>query len=168
MVSWPDPRFGRKAAPRTVDDGLLAIGARLRAAAMAAKAYGLAAVHIGAVAPVAVISTVLDPTRRDYLELYNPEIVWLSPETAEGPEGSVSMPGFEIAVQRSSTVGISYDDEHGTRVEMQLDGLPARIAQHEIDQVNGIFFLDRVSRLKRDMALKRWKKRGAEQGGPNS
>jgi peptide deformylase len=114
------------------------------------------------VAPAAVISTVPDPTRRDYLELYNPQIIWLGAESADGPEGSVSMPGFEILVQRPTTVGISYDDETGTRVEMQLEGLPARIAQHEIDQVNGVFFLDRVSRLKRDMALKRWRKRGAE------
>lgn len=109
-------------------------------------------------APVAVISTVADPTRRDYLVLYNPEIVWLAPETAEGPEGSVSMPGFEVAVVRPTRAGISFDDETGVRQELELEGLPARIAQHEIDQVNGIFFLERISRLKRDMALKRWKK----------
>ncbi len=114
--------------------------------------------HIGAVAPVAVISTVSDPSRRDYLVLYNPDITWLGAESAEGPEGSVSMPGFEAAVSRATKVGISYDDEDGTRRELELEGLPARIAQHEIDQVNGIFFLDRLSRLKRNMAIKRWKK----------
>jgi peptide deformylase len=138
---------------------LRAIGARLRAAVAAANAYGLAAVHIGAVAPVAVISTVPDPARRDYLVLYNPEVLWLGAQTVEGMEGSVSMPGFEVSVVRALGAGISFDDEDGVRQELELHGLPARIAQHEIEQVHGTFFLDRVSRLKRDMAIKRWKKR---------
>ena len=135
-----------------------AIGARLRAAAEAANAYGLAAVHIGAVAPVAVISVAADPEKRDYLVLFNPEVLWLGDGTEEGPEGSVSMPGLQVPVLRSSRARIAYDDETGTRQELELAGLPARIAQHEIDQVNGTFFLDRLSRLKRDMAIKRWKK----------
>jgi peptide deformylase len=61
-------------------------------------------------------------------------------------------------VLRSAKARIAYDDETGTRHELDLEGLPARIAQHEIDQVNGIFFLERLSRLKREMAIKRWKK----------
>ena len=128
------------------------------AAAAAAPAYGLAAIHIGAMAPVAVISVFTDPRKRDYLVLYNPEILTFGGETAEGTEGSVSMPGLQVEVARPLTVRIAYDDETGTRHELDLEGLPARIAQHEIDQVNGVFFLDRLSRLKRDMAIKRWKK----------
>lgn len=135
-----------------------AIGARLLAAAEAAPAYGLAAIHIGAMAPVAVISVFTDPRKRAYLVLYNPEILSLGGQIAEGTEGSVSMPGMQVEVARPQTVRIAYDDETGTRHELDLDGLPGRIAQHEIDQVNGIFFLERLSRLKRDMAIKRWKK----------
>jgi peptide deformylase len=130
----------------------------LRAAAEAAEAYGLAAVHIGAVAPVAVISLADDPGKRDYLVLYNPEILSLGGDTVEGPEGSVSMPGLQVAVPRPVRARIAYDDAAGTRHEIDLEGLPARIAQHEIDQVGGIFFLERISRLKRDMAIKRRKK----------
>jgi peptide deformylase len=115
-------------------------------------------VHIGAVAPVAVISIAADAAGRDYLVLCNPEILWLGDETAEGPEGSVSMPGLQVEVTRATRARIAYDDEAGMRRELELAGLPARIAQHEIDQVNGIFFLDRLSRLKRDMAIRRWKK----------
>ncbi len=131
---------------------------RLHAAADAVQAYGLAAVHIGAVAPVAVISLAADPSKRDYLVLYNPEILELGGEPAEAPEGSVSLPGLQLAVTRPHKARIGYEDEAGGRHELELEGLPARIAQHEIDQVNGIFFLERVSRLKRDMAIKRWKK----------
>ncbi len=141
-----------------MDEGLCAVGERLKAAAEAASAYGLAAVHIGAVAPVAVISTDPDPERRAYLVLYNPEILSLGGNAVEGPEGSVSMPGLQVPVSRPYRARIAFDDEAGNRRELDLEGLPARIAQHEIDQVDGIFFLDRLSRLKRDMAIKRWKK----------
>ncbi len=158
IVNYPDPRLLRRAEPRQVDDGLRAIGTRLRAAAEAANAYGLAAVHIGAVAPVAVVSVATDPAKRDYLVLFNPEILAVAPETAAGREGSVSMPGIEVEVVRPVWAEIAYDDAGGTRQQLRLEGLPARIAQHEIDQVNGVYFLDRLSRLKRDMALKRWKK----------
>jgi peptide deformylase len=110
------------------------------------------------VAPVVVISLADDEAKRDYVVLYNPEILSLSGEPVESREGSVSMSGMQVPVTRPPRTRIAYDDEQGARHELDLEGLPARVAQHEIDQVNGIFFLDRVSRLKRDMAIKRWKK----------
>jgi peptide deformylase len=110
------------------------------------------------VAPVAVISLEDDEAKRDYLVIYNPEVLSLSGEPVEGREGSVSMTGMQVPVARPPKARIAYDDETGTRHELDLSGLPARIAQHEIDQVNGIFFLEHISRLKRDMAIKRWKK----------
>lgn len=159
IVDYPDPRLTRRAEPRPVDDSLRAIGNRLLEATRAANAYGLAAVHIGAVAPVVVISADPDPAKRDYLVLYNPEIVATDGPNIPGPEGSVSMPGVEVEIIRPYIADIAWDDETGTRQHRRFDGLPARIAQHEIDQVNGTFFLDRLSRLKRDMVLKKWKKR---------
>jgi peptide deformylase len=119
-------------------------------------------VHIGAVAPVAVISLSSEASQRDYLVLYNPEILWVGGGEATGPEGSVSMPGLQVDVPRPLMARIAYDDEAGARHEMELEGLPARIAQHEIDQVYGLFFLQRLSKLKRDIAIKRWKKSQAE------
>ncbi len=162
IVAWPDPRLTRKAEPRPLDDGLRAIGNRLLEATRAANAYGLAAVHIGVVAPVVVISADEDPSKRDYLVLYNPEIVATDGPTIAGPEGSVSMPGVEVEILRPYAAEIAWDDDTGTRRQRRFEGLPARIAQHEIDQVNGTFFLERLSRLKRDMVLKKWKKRGGE------
>ena len=161
IVTWPDPRLSRKAEPRPVDDGLRAIGNRLLEATRAANAYGLAAVHIGAVAPVVVISADEDPGRRDYLVLYNPEVVATDGPAVAGPEGSVSMPGVEIEVVRHYVADLAWDDDAGTRQQRRFEGLPARIAQHEIEQMNGRFFLDRLSRLKRDMVLKKWQKRNS-------
>ena len=166
IVLWPDQRLTRKAEPRPVDEALRAIGERLRAAADAAGAYGLAAVHIGAVAPVAVISTAADPDKRDYLVLFNPEILSLDGDGVEAPEGSVSMPGLQAQVCGPTGPNrLRRRDGSGTRSD--LEGLPARIAQHEIDQVNGVFFLDRLSRLKRDMVIKKWRKRADAKGMGN-
>lgn len=160
IVGYPDPRLSRRAEPRPVDAGLRAVGNRLLEATRAANAYGLAAVHIGAVAPIVVISADEDPAKRDYLVLYNPEIVTTDGPDVPGPEGSVSMPDVEVEIVRPYRAEIAWDDETGTRQRRRFEGLPARIAQHEIDQVNGTFFLERLSRLKRDMVLKKWKKRG--------
>lgn len=142
-----------------MDDSFRAIGMRLLESAKAAQAYGLAAVHMGAVAPVVVISAEPDPAKRDYLLLYNPEVLAVAEESASGPEGSVSMPDVQVEIMRPIWAEIAHDDETGARQSRRFEGLPARIAQHEIDQMNGIFFLGRLSRLKRDMVLKKWKKR---------
>jgi peptide deformylase len=159
LVLYPDPRLSQKAAPRAVDDGLRAIGTRLLEAAKAAQAYGLAAVHMGAVAPVVVISAAPDPAKRDYLVLYNPDVLAVAEETAPGPEGSVSMPDVQVEILRPIWAKIAFDDEAGVRQTRQFERLPARIALHEIEQMNGVFFLNRLSRLKREMVLKKWKKR---------
>lgn len=161
IVTWPDPRLSRKAEPRPVDDGLRAIGNRLLEATRAANAYGLASVHIGAVAPVVVISADEDPDRRDYLVLYNSEVVATDGPAIAGPEGSVAMPGVEVQIVRPYAAEIAWDDEAGARQQRRFEGLPARIAQHEIEQMNGVFFLERLSRLKRDMVLKKWQKRAS-------
>jgi len=161
IVTWPDPRLSRKAEPRPLDDGLRAIGNRLLEATRAANAYGLAAVHIGAVAPVVVISADEDPDRRDYLVLYNPEVVATDGPAVAGPEGSVSMPGVEIQLVRPYIAELAWDNDTGARQQRRFEGLPARIAQHEIEQMNGVFFLERLSRLKRDMVLKKWQKRAS-------
>lgn len=79
-------------------------------------------------APVAVISVFTDPRKRDYLVLYNPEFLAFGGEITEGTEGSVSMPGLQVEVARPQTVRVAYDDEAGTRHEIDLEGLPARIA----------------------------------------
>ena len=142
-----------------MDDSLRAIGERLLSAARAASAYGLAAAHIGEVAPVVVISGEAEP--RVYTLMFNPVITASASDRVRGEEGSVSLPGVRVDVERPSWVEVTFQDEAGTRQVVRLDGFAARVAAHEIDQMNGIFFLDKLSRLKRDMVLKRWKKRGA-------
>jgi len=157
ILLYPDPRFAQPAQPRPLDAALLEAGAQLLATASHHRAYGLAATHIARVEPVVVVS-LGPPESRDYHLLFNPQILSQSSETAPGPEGSVSLPGIEIDIVRPISVVIAHDDAAGLRHELSLSGFAARIAQHEIDQMNGIFFLDRVSRLKRDAALRRFRK----------
>jgi peptide deformylase len=161
FLRYPDLRLGRAATPRPVDDAMAEVGEKLKAAAMEVQAYGLAAAHLGEVEPLVVISIAPDARSRDYRILFNPEIVFASEEAESGLEGSVSMPGVEVPIVRANSIELVYDDAERVRQTLQLGGFAARVAQHEIDQMNGIFFLDRLSRLKRDMAIRRYNKAGA-------
>lgn len=158
FVTYPNPGLSKKAANRQLDASMLAAGAALLAAAQEVQAYGLAAAHLGLDEPVVVVSTAMDPAQRDYQVLYNPEVLSVSDEVVSGAEGSVSMPGIEVSVTRPVSADIAFDQANGTRVTSRFDGFAARVALHEIDQVNGIFFLQRVSKLKRDMATRKFQK----------
>jgi peptide deformylase len=137
------------------------LGEKLKAAAAEVQAHGLAAVHLGEVEPLVVVSIASDTRSRDYRILYNPKILFASEETGTGLEGSVSMPGVEVSILRANRIELVYDDHESVRHALQLEGFAARVAQHEVDQMNGIFFLDRLSRLKRDMAIRKYNKAGA-------
>lgn len=144
--------------PRPVDEPMLAAGAQLRAAAEAAHAFGLAAAHLGLDEPLVVVSTAEDQRQRSYEVLFNPRLVRMSEQSAAGPEGSVSMPGVEVPVSRAVWVEVEWENQFGQAERQRFDGFVARVLQHEIDQMNGVFFLQRVSKLKRDMALRKFEK----------
>lgn len=159
FVVYPHAALSRRASPRPVDARMLAAGARLLAAAQEVQAYGLAAAHLGLDEPVIVFSNAPASASRNYSVLFNPQITLQAKETVVAMEGSVSLPGVEIPLARAPWVEIAYDDAEGRRTTDRLEDFAARVVQHEIDQMNGVFFLQHLSRLKRDMALRRWKKR---------
>lgn len=158
FVVYPNAALTRKAAARPVDAAMLTAGEALLDAARTAQAYGLAAAHLGLDQPLVVISVGSDTTQRDYRLLYNPELILASEDRAVGPEGSVSLPGIEVPVERATWVEVAYDNADGGRETTRFEGFVARVAQHEIDQMNGVFFLARVSRIKRDTALRKFEK----------
>ncbi len=117
---------------------------------------GLAAPQVGVSQRVIVV----DP-RDDEVQpfaLVNPEIREASAETELGEEGCLSLPGLKEMVDRPARVSVSGLNDEGEPVTIRAEGLLARILQHEIDHVDGILFIDRVSPLKRKMLLKRWEK----------
>lgn len=90
--------------------------------------------------------------------LFNPRIVGTAPETDADEEGSVSLPGLRVEIKRPVWADIAFMDEAGGAHSERFVGFLGRVAQHEIDQMNGLFFIERLSRLKRDMLLKKLRK----------
>jgi len=158
LIVYPDPILSQAALPRPVDDSMRAVATALQAAAAGVEAYGLAAAHIGQLEPLVVVSLAGEGMARDYRVLFNPRIVALAETAAFGPEGSVSMPGIEVPIERVDWAEIAFDNVAGAGETLRLEGFAARVAQHEIDQMNGIFFLSRLSRLKRDTAIRKFHK----------
>ena len=156
IVRYPDPRLARPARPVTAFDGALReLAADLLDTMHAAPGIGITAPHIGI--PLRVV--VLDLGGNDGARTYvNPEIVWASPEMTSHREGSVSMPGVNDDVTRHARVRISYHDLEGNLQTEESDGLRAVCHQHEIDQLDGMFWIQRLSRLKRERLIKRYEK----------
>jgi peptide deformylase len=137
------------------DDALRELANDLLETMRAAPGIGITAPHIGV--PLRVV--VLELDARDGAQTYvNPGIEWASPEMILHREGSVSMPGVNDEVQRHARVRISYQDIDGNTRSEESDGLRAVCHQHEIDQLDGMFWIQRLSRLKRERLVKRFEK----------
>ncbi len=137
------------------DDALRDLAKDLLETMRAAPGIGITAPHIGV--PLRVV--VLELNAKDGARTYvNPEIEWVSDEMILHREGSVSMPGVNDEVQRHARVRISYQDVDGNMHDEESEGLRAVCHQHEIDQLNGIFWIQQLSRLKRERLIKRFEK----------
>jgi peptide deformylase len=156
IVKYPDSRLALPAQPVTVFDGALReLAADLLETMHAAPGIGITAPHIGVSLRVVVLD--LDPVSGAQTYV-NPEIVWASPEMIMHQEGSVSMPGVNDDIERHAKVRISYQDVDGKAHTEESQGLRAVCHQHEIDQLNGMFWIRRLSRLKRERLIKRFDK----------
>lgn len=154
IVRYPDPRLTLPAQPVTVFDAeLRELAGDLLATMHAAPGIGITAPHIGI--PLRVVVLDLGDGARTYV---NPEIVWASSETILHQEGSVSMPGVNDDIRRHQRVRISYRDLDGNEQTEEASGLRAVCHQHEIDQLNGTFWIERLSRLKRERLIKKFEK----------
>ncbi|NNM75103.1 peptide deformylase [Enterovirga aerilata] len=153
LVMFPDPRL-RQAAEPIGDFGpdLAALARDLADTLAAVAAIGLAAPHIGVLRRVVVVRLEPGAETRFFV---NPAIAWAAPEIASHPEGSVSMPGLRETVARPARVRIAFRTLDGEAREEEAEGFAAAVLQHEIDQLDGIFWIDRLSRLKRDRLVKR-------------
>lgn len=152
-----DPVLRHKAAPVDgITDEIRSLIADMFDTMYAEEGVGLAAPQVGVGDRVIVI----DP-RDDEIEpfaLINPEIVQLGDDLERDEEGCLSIPGLKEIVERPATVRIEALSAGGERVAIEAEGLLARILQHEVDHLDGILFIDRVSALKRKLLLNRWQK----------
>ncbi|MBB5572631.1 MULTISPECIES: peptide deformylase [Rhizobium] len=156
IIRFPDPLLKTACAPVTVfDDGLHGLAADLLDTMRAAPGVGITAAHIGVLQRV----TVIELSREDGACTYiNPEIIWFSEETMRHMEGSVSMPGLTDEIVRPKAIRFRYQDIDGHTHEAEAEGFLAICIQHEVDQLDGLFWLQRLSKLKRDRLVKKWEK----------
>jgi peptide deformylase len=150
----------------TFDDELRSLVEDMFETMYHAEGIGLAAPQIGISRRILVV----DVRERDEedghrVALVNPEIVAMSEELDRAPEGCLSIPGLEEVVERPWKVEIRGFDPEGRDVRIEAEDLFGRALQHEIDHLDGVLFLDRVSPLKRRMLVKKWKKLVAEAEG---
>lgn len=117
---------------------------------------GLAAPQVGVSQRVIVV----DPREQEVkpFGLINPVILEFGPDVERGEEGCLSIPGLKDIVERPSSIVMEGLDADGHTLRLEAEGLLARVLQHEVDHLDGILFIDRVSPLKRKMLLKRWQK----------
>ena len=156
IIRYPDPRLALPAQAVTVfNDALRELARDLLETMHAAPGIGITAPHIGISLRVVVLDLDASDGARTYV---NPEIIWASPEMITHQEGSVSMPGVNDDIRRHARVRISYHDLDGHAQTEESDGLRAVCHQHEIDQLNGMFWIARLSRLKRERLIKRYEK----------
>ena len=121
----------------------------------AAPGIGLAAVQIGVLKRLIVIDISKEREKKNPLFLINPEIVFKSKNTSIYEEGCLSLPGYFAEIERPAECQIKYLDYDGKKREMKANGLLATCIQHEVDHLNGVLFIDYLSKLKKDMIVKK-------------
>jgi peptide deformylase len=155
----PDPVLKQKSVPvEAVDDELRTLMDDMLETMYAAPGIGLAAVQIGVPKRVIVMDLARAEEPKAPRYFVNPEIVWASEETLPYEEGCLSVPEIYDEVERPAKVRLRYLDYDGKAVEEEAEGLYAVCIQHEMDHLEGVLFIDHLSRLKREQAVKKVKK----------
>lgn len=160
ILIHPDPRLKKTCEPvARITPEIETLAADMLATMYDAPGVGLAAPQVGVLSRVFVMDATKDPDApRSPMVLVNPEIVWKSDEPNVYEEGCLSIPDYYAEVERPSAVRVKYLDENGKEQEVEADGLLATCLQHEIDHLDGVLFIDYISKLKRDMVLRKFKK----------
>ncbi len=130
-----------------------------------AEGIGLAGPQVGVSRRVLVVDVTNDDESRHVHALINPVIVESSKATDKAVEGCLSIPGIEEKVSRPVRVTVEAMSPDGDPVRIEADDLLARALQHEVDHLDGVLFLDRLSPLKRSILLKKWRKSMASNAG---
>lgn len=158
ILTAPNPRLKIKAKPvEAVDDDVRRLMDDMLETMYANEGIGLAATQVGVDKRIVVIDLHAGDEEEPPLiiKLANPEVLWASEETSLKDEACLSVPNVYGAVARPTTVKVCYLNEHNERIEMDVDGILARCIQHEIDHLDGILYIDHLSRLKREIILRK-------------
>ena len=156
IVIEPDPILRKKSERlEKVDDDIRKLLNDMLETMYLAPGIGLAAVQIGILKRLIVIDISKEKEKKKPLFMINPEILFKSKQTSVYEEGCLSLPGHFAEIERPAECLIKYLDYNGKEKEIQAKGLLATVIQHEVDHLNGVLFVDYLSKLKKDMIIKK-------------
>ena len=156
IVIEPDPILRKKSESlEKVDDEIRKLLDDMLETMYAAPGIGLAAVQLGILKRIIVIDISKDQEKKIPLFLINPEIISRSKKTSIYEEGCLSLPGHFAEIERPAECQVKFIDYDGKEKELVADGLLATCIQHEVDHLNGVLFIDYLSKLKKDMIVKK-------------
>ena len=163
LVILPDKelRLVSASVPR-IDDGVRRLADDMLATMYDAPGIGLAAVQVGVHQRVVTIDVSREDEARQPMVFVNPEIVWRSDELSVYEEGCLSIPEYYEEVERPARVKVRFTNLAGEPQEIDADGILATCLQHEIDHLEGVLFIDHISKLKRDRVTRRFTKQARE------
>jgi peptide deformylase len=165
ILTLPDKRLRLKSEPiKAFDKALRLLVDDMFETMYAAPGIGLAAIQIGVPSQVVTMDLAKKDEPKQPEVFINPLITWSSEEKGAYEEGCLSIPEYYEEVERPASVKVKYFDIDGKPKEIEASGLLATCLQHEIDHTNGVLFIDHISKLKRDMVVKKFKK-AAKQAG---
>ena len=152
----PDPILRKKCEPlEKVDNEIRKLMKDMIETMYKAPGIGLAAIQIGILKRIVVIDIAKEEKKKNPLFFVNPEIIYRSKNTSIYEEGCLSLPGQFAEIERPSECTLRYIDYDGKEQELKAEGLLATCIQHEVDHLNGILFIDYLSKLKKDMIVKK-------------
>jgi len=159
LVILPDTKLRVVSEPvATIDDSIRALAKDMFETMYEAPGIGLAAIQIGVPKRIVTIDLAKKDDPAEPRVFVNPELVSTSEEMSVYEEGCLSIPDIHEDVERPAQVRVRYLDLDGKQHEIDADGLLATCLQHEIDHLNGVLFIDHISRLKRERIVKKFVK----------
>jgi peptide deformylase len=165
LIILPDPLLKQRSEPvKLVDAGVKALIRDMLDTMYDAPGIGLAAIQIGVPLRVVTIDLAREDEPKKPLVLVNPEILWASEETKPWNEGCLSIPEYYEDVERPDRIRVRFLDGEGKPQEIEADDLLSVCIQHEIDHLNGVLFIDYLSKLKRDRCVKKFAKMAKREG----
>jgi peptide deformylase len=166
ILILPDPQLRLRSEPvREITPEIRRLAADMLETMYDAPGVGLAAIQIGVPQRIITMDVSKSEDERQPLVLINPEILWSSEEKRTYEEGCLSIPEYYEEVERPDRVRFRYMDLKGETIEQDADGLLATCVQHEIDHLNGVLFIDYLSKLKRDRVVTKFKKAAKREAG---
>ena len=159
IIKLPDKRLRLKSEPiQKIDAGIKKLVDDMFETMYDAPGIGLAAIQLGIAKRVVTMDLSKKEDEQKPLVFINPEITWASEEKSQYEEGCLSIPEYYEEVERPAKVKVKYLDLDGKAHETEAKGLLATCLQHEIDHINGVLFIDHLSRLKRSLIIKKFTK----------